>query len=188
MAKNTGQRVNYSGLARTLDLKRRTLKTYLYYLKSAFLVSESEYFSRSRAKRARREKKVYVNDPGVRNVAVGALNENLLRDPTEMGKVVEGVVADHCKRLKFNLEPASEMQIFYWKSQGHEVDVVMELRQKPVPVEAKYRDSIDERDLRGLREFAVGNKTPFSVVVTKEKFEISGDTVFIPLFLFLLMC
>lgn len=71
---------------------------------------------------------MYVNDPGVRNVAVGALNKNLLRDPTEMGKIVEGVVADHCKRLKFNLEPASEMQLFYWKSQGYEVDVIMELQ------------------------------------------------------------
>ncbi|MEM2841647.1 MAG: ATP-binding protein [Candidatus Bathyarchaeia archaeon] len=188
LAKNIGQRLNYSELARTLGLKRRTLKTYLYYLKTAFLVSESEYYSQSRMKRARRERKVYLNDPGIRNVALGALDEHLLHDPMEMGRVVEGVVADHSKRLKSNLEPASEMQLFYWKSQGYEVDIVLELFQKPIPIEVKYRDVIEDRDLKGLKEFKRSQKPPLSIVVTKEKLAMSDNTIFIPLWLFLLMC
>lgn len=188
LAKECCQRLNYSELARTLGLKRETLKAYLYYLRTAFLVSESEYYSRSRMKRVRRERKVYINDPGVRNVAVGALNEYLLRSPTELGRVAEAVVVDHCKRLKFNLEPASETQLFYWKSQGYEVDIVMELLQKPVPVEVKYRDSVDERDLKGLREFAQSLNPPLSIVVTKERLDLVGNTVFVPLWLFLLAC
>lgn len=43
LAKECCQRLNYSKLARTLGLKRETLKAYLYYLRAAFLVSESEY-------------------------------------------------------------------------------------------------------------------------------------------------
>lgn len=188
LAKECSQRVNYSKLARTLDLRRETLKAYLYYLKSAFLVSESEYYIHSRMKRVRRERKFYINDPGVRNVAVGALNEYLLRNPTELGLVVESVVADHCRRLKFNLEPSSETQIFYWKSQGYEVDVVVEFIRRPVPIEVKYRDAVDERDLKGLSEFAQSHKPPFSIVVAKERLDLSGNTIFIPLWLFLLMC
>ena len=188
LAKECCQRLNYSKLARTLDLKRETLKAYLYYLRAAFLVSESEYYSGSRMKRVRRERKVYVNDPGIRNVAVGALNEYLLRNPAELGRVAEGVVADHLKRLKFNLEPASETQLFYWRSQGYEVDIVAELFQKPVPVEVKYRDAVDEWDLKGLREFTQSQNPPLSIVVTRERLDLSGDTVFIPLWLFLLIC
>ena len=63
-------------------------------------------------------------------------------------------MADHCKRLKFDLEPALEAQLFYWKDSGREVDVVVELFQKPLPVEVKYRDRIDKRGLRGLEEFS----------------------------------
>ena len=41
------QRLNYSELARTLGLKRHALKSYIYFLKTAFLISESEYYSKS---------------------------------------------------------------------------------------------------------------------------------------------
>jgi len=188
LAKECSQRINYSTLTRALGLRRETLKAYLYYLKSAFLVSESEYYSRSRVKRVRKERKFYINDPGLRNVAVGALDEYLLRNPAELGKVVENVVANHCRRLKFNLEPSSELQTFYWKNHGHEVDLVMELSHRPLPVEVKYRDVVDERELKGLTMFSQRHSPPFSIVVTKERLDLSGDKIFIPLWLFLLIC
>jgi len=188
LAKECCQRFNYSKLARTLGLRRETLKAYLYYLRTTFLISESEYYSSSLMKRARRERKIYINDPGVRNVAVGALNEYLLRSPAELGRVIEGVVADHCKRLKFDLEPAFETQLFYWKSQGYEVDIVTEFIRRPVAIEVKYQEAIDERDLRGLKEFAQSHTPPLSIVVTKERLDLSGNMLFVPLWLFLLMC
>lgn len=188
LAKESCQRVNYSSLASALGLRRETLKSYLYYLGSSFLVSESEYYSHSRTARVRREKKCYLNDPGIRNVAVGSLNEYLLRSPAELGRVVEGVVADHCRRLKFNLEPSTEMRTFYWKDHDCEVDVVLELSQRPVPIEVKYSDAVDKRELKGLREFTQTHNPPFSVVVSKEKLELSENIVFVPLWLFLLIC
>ena len=188
LARECCQRLNYSELARTLELKRHTLKSYIYFLKTAFLISESEYYSKSRAKRVRREKKVYLNDSGIRNVAIGALNDYLLSNPVELGKVAEAVVADHCKRLKFDLEPASEIQLFYWKNKGHETDIVVDILQKPIPIEVKYRDKIDKKNLRGLQEFSEKHKPPFQAVITKEKLDLDGNTVFIPLWLFLLMC
>jgi len=33
------------------------LKSYIYFLKTTFLISESEYYSKSRAKRIRKEKR-----------------------------------------------------------------------------------------------------------------------------------
>jgi len=188
LARECSQRLNYSGLARTLGLKRHTLKSYIYFLKTTFLISESEYYSKSRAKRVRREKKVYINDPGIRNAAVGALNEYLLSDIVELGKVVEAVVADHCRRLKFHLEPTSEVEIFYWKDRRYEIDIVVEMFRKPLPIEVKYRDRIEKRDLRGLLEFSKKNKPPFQILVTKEKLDLNNNIIFIPLWLFLIMC
>jgi hypothetical protein len=52
----------------------------------------------------------------------------------------------------------------------------------------KYRDAIDERVLKGLREFAQTQNPPLSIVVTRERLDLSGNTVFIPLWLLLLMC
>ena len=131
---------------------------------------------------------MYISDSGIRNVAVGALNDYLLTNTAELGKVVEAVVADHCRRLKFDLEPASETQLFYWKNKGHETDIVVDMLQKPIPIEVKYRDKVDRKDLKGLLEFSEKHKTPFQAVITREKLDLSGNTVFIPLWLFLLMC
>lgn len=188
LARECSHRINYSELARTLGLKRQTLKSYIYFLKTTFLISESEYYSKSRAKRIRREKKVYINDPGIRNVEVGALNEYLLSNPAELGKVVEAVVADHCRRLKFDLEPTSEIQLFYWKNLGLETDIVIEILQKPLPIEVKYRDRIDRKDLRGLQELSKKFKPSLQIAITKEKLDLNESTVFTPLWLFLLMC
>jgi len=188
LARECGQRVNYSELARILGLKRHTLKAYIYFLKTAFLISESEYYSRSRAKRVRKEKKIYINDPGIRNVAAGTLNDYLLSNTTELGKIVEAVVADHCKRLKFDLEPTHEVQLFYWKNKGYETDIVFDLHQKPIPIEVKYRDTVDAKDLKGILEFSEVHKPPFQMLITKEKLDIKDNTILIPLWLFLLMC
>jgi len=188
LARECSHRINYSELARTLGLKRQTLKSYIYFLKTTFLISESEYYSKSRAERIRREKKVYINDAGIRNVVVGALNKYLLSNTAELGKVVEAVVADHCKRLKFDLDPTAETQLFYWKSQGHETDIVIEMLQKPLPIEVKYKDRIDQKDLKGLEELSKKYKPPLQIAVTKEKLDLNENTVFAPLWLFLLMC
>ena len=188
LARECSHRLNYSELARTLSLKRHTLKAYIYFLKTAFLISESEYYSKSRAKRVRREKKVYINDSGIRNVAVGALNDYLLSDATELGKVVEGVVADHCRRLKFDLEPTSEIRLFYWKNKQYETDIVFELFRKPLPIEVKYRDRIEKRDLKGLLEFSKRYRPPLKIVVTRERLDLNDNIIFVPLWLFLMMC
>jgi len=188
LARECGQRMNYSELGRILGLKRHTLKAYIYFLKTAFLISESEYYSRSRAKRVRKERKIYINDPGIINAAAGTLNNYLLSNTAELGKIVEAIVADHCKRLKFALEPAHEVQLFYWKNKGYETDIVFDLHQKPIPIEVKYRDTIDAKDLKGVLRFSEVHKPAFQILITKEKLDIKDNTILMPLWLFLLMC
>ena len=188
LAKETSQRINYSELAADLGLKRDTLKAYLRYLEITFLISEMQFYSSSRVKRARREKKIYIIDPGIRNTAVSALDEYTLRDGAELGLIVESTVAGHCRRLKFNMEPSSDQQIFYWKGNKYEVDIVMELLRKPLAVEVKYTESVRERGLKGLREFIREHEPPLSLVITKDRLELSEGIVYVPLWLFLLMC
>ena len=86
------------------------------------------------------------------------------------------------------MERGTEIQLYYWKNNGYEVDVVVELQQKPIPIEVKYKENITKKDLRGLEEFEKKHKNPFSIVVTRNKLEMKEKRVFIPLWLFLLMC
>mgnify|MGYP000663308960 CR=1 FL=1 len=186
----SSQRVEYTSLCNILGIKRDTLVNYLNYLESVFLISKAEFYSKSRAARIRKIKKLYLSNVGLRNTLVGMLNEALLQDSSEVGKVVEILLHEHCKRLKFNLE-RGRVELFYWKTkQGNEVDIVLELFRKPVAIESKYKNEIQKKELKGLRKFLEEHNESFGVVITKDilDLDLKDRMIFIPLWLFLLMC
>jgi predicted AAA+ superfamily ATPase len=187
ISKESSGQMNRVNMASTLGIERPTLGTYIYLLKMAFLISESEFYSKSAATKARREKKLYVNDAGIRNVSSAVFDEDVLKDSTEMGKIVETVVADHTKRLKFNMESGAVPNTFYWHD-GYEVDLVIDLFQKSLPIEVKYRENMSMSDLGGLIKFNKKFNPPLCIAVTKNQLERHDNTIFVPLWLYLVMC
>ena len=189
LADASPQRVNYDRLSKTLSIKRDTLIKYLNYLESIFMIYRAEFYSKSRASRIRKQKKIYLSNTGLRNALIGTLNEGLLSDNAELGKVAEMLVCEHCKRLKFCLEPVPEPESFYWKtSQGEEVDIIIELFRKPVAIESKYSNEIHKRDLKGLYQFLKEYEGSFGIVITKDRIDLRDNIIYMPLWLFLLMC
>jgi hypothetical protein len=189
IADQSSQRVDYSSLSRTLGLKKDTLIKYLNYLESVFLSSRAEFYSKSRASRIRKAKKLYLSNVGLRNAIVGELRETLLEDTAELGKIVETLVYDHCRRLKFNLEPGSRLELFYWRTaQGKEVDIVFEVSRRPVAIECKYRNEIRKSELKGIRQFQREHDKCLGIVITKDALDCRDEIVFTPLWLFLMMC
>lgn len=189
LADASSQRVNYDSLSKNLSIKRDTLIKYLNYLESIFLISRAEFYAKSRASRIRKQKKIYLSNIGLRNALIGTLNEGLLRDNAELGNVAEMLVHEHCKRLKFCLEPEFKTELFYWRTtQGDEVDIIVELHRKPIPIESKYRNDIHKKDLKGLYHFLKEYEASFGVVITKDRFDLRENIIYMPLWLFLLMC
>lgn len=186
LAKNSGGQLNLVQTANILDIQRPTLRDYIKYLTKAYLIKYSEFYSSSRKSRIRKQDKIYVLDAGIRNGISDFLDDSLLKDETEVGKVVEGVLFDHLSRLKFNLEPGPETDVFYWKNKK-EIDFVMEVKRKPLPIESKYRNVLPETSIVEIDEFLKENKSPFGIVVTKSLFKTEGNIIRIPLWLFLLI-
>jgi len=162
------------------------LRDYIKYLTKAYLIKYSEFYSQSRKSRIRKQDKIYVLDSGIRNGVSDFLDDTLLKDETEMGKVVEGVLFDHLSRLKFNLEQGPETNIFYWRNKK-EIDFIMEVKRKPIPIESKYRNVLPEKSLVEIDEFLKETKSPFGIIVTKNLFKTEGNIIRIPLWLFLLI-
>jgi uncharacterized protein len=188
VARESGQLISYRGLAEMLHVQERTVVDYLDHLESVFLVSQAEFFSESRAKRIRRQRKIVVASPGLQNALLGRLNQRTLTDPTLLGPLAEAVVHEHAKRLVYCLNPGPEPGAFYWRDRNdREVDVVVTIGGKPLPIEVKYRTR-PERDLDGLHAFLDSHQdAPFGLVVTRDLLELRDRTLFLPLALFLLM-
>lgn len=189
IAAESSQLFVYSNVAELLSITDDTVKEYLGYLESIFLISRSEFYSKSRASRIRKSDKIYLNNVGLRNVLLNKLNEDFFKDSRDLGKVAESLVQDHCRRLKFCFELSSNPELYYWKSRNnHEVDIVVEIHNKPIPIEVKYRNKVSSSELKGIKNFISEGLSSYGFVITKDELDIREDLVFIPLWLFLLIC
>lgn len=188
LAKESGQLVSYRGLAENLGTQERTVIEHVDLLSRLLLVSQAFFFSESRAKRVRRQRKVFVSNPSVRNSLLGKVSESTLRDYSYLGPSVEGLVHDHAKRLVYCLDPGQDPEAFYWRDRGgHEVDIVVKVDDRPIPVEVKFRGD-PYRDLGGLKAFMDGErKAPFGLVVTRDVLDLRERLLFVPLPWFLMM-
>ena len=186
LAKNSGNYFNIAKTASLLDIQRPTLKDYLKYLTKAYLIRSSEFCSQSRRKRIRKQDKVYVLDTGIRNGVIDYLDETLIKDIRELGVVVEGVLFDHLIRLKFNLEPSPEPDIFYWKD-NKEIDFILTIKRKLIPIESKYRSKIPKETIDVIKDFIKEKNSPFGIIITKDEFGLEDNIFKIPLWLFLLI-
>jgi predicted AAA+ superfamily ATPase len=154
LASDCCQRINYSTIQSELDIRKETLRDYLFYLQYSFLITESRFYSKSRRLQERKEKKIYINDIVLRNAVTGYLDPSIAVNSSQLGFITENVVSDHVRRLKFNLEYGLDADSFYWYDKKRcEVDIVLDLFHKPVPIEVKYQNDVSRSELDGIRSF-----------------------------------
>lgn len=187
LALHSSQKFNINSAANDFGIERPTLKAYIGYLEDMYLISNTVFFSKSRRVRGRRLKKMYIQDPGIRNAAINRLDELLLKEGQEVGMVVESITADHLRRLRFSLERAASSEIFYWEGKKGEVDFVLEIKRNAIPIEVKYREDIETGDTKSTKEFIDEKGSPFGIILTKKQFAITENILYIPLWLFLMI-
>lgn len=190
IAEESAQKMNYESLCRNLSIgKTHTVKEYLDFLESSFLVCRSGRYSGSRASSLRKDKKIYFTNVGLRNAITGTLSMRLFQNQIELGKVVETLVYEHCKRLKFNLEPGIEPKLYYWNNKkGEEIDIIMEFHGIPIPIESKYGNKIEKKVINRVNNFVKEYNSPFGIIITKDTIDLKDNVLLIPLWIFLLIC
>jgi hypothetical protein len=170
----TGQTLNISNISNSIGLSRGYVNKYLRYLKNTLLLVTLKKYAKSIEKIIRSNEKAYVLDQGIIN---SLLNKTKI-DDVFAGHLVETVVLRHL--LKY--------EIYYWKNY-YEVDFIV-IKDKITPIEVKYKDNIDKKDIRGIISFCKKFKVKKGIIITKDllkKEKINGKTIyFVPAWLFLL--
>ncbi len=185
---HTAQKLNVDKAAKEFAVERPTLKAYLGYLEEMYFIMSTSYYSQNRRTRIRKLKKMYVQDPGIRNAVINHLDEKLLEDNAEIGLVAESMVADHLCRLKYAFEKLPNPELFYWEGASGEVDFIFDVKQNFIPIEVKYRESIKKAEREPIIEFMDSHNSPFGIMITKNKFGIEPGkgVIYIPLWLMLM--
>jgi len=160
-------------LSRIFGVHYETVTSYLFYLRTSFLVRIAEVYTGSAAKRARRNKKLYVIHPSIACAVLGYDRSQLIEKV--LGQYVETLFAGD----------------YFWRdAKKREVDAVRKRGKNLIPIEVKYQSRINPSDTKNLLAFMDLYHLSAGIVITKDMMEktlFNGREVFfIPAWLALL--
>jgi len=169
---NSSNLFEIKNLCNIFNADYETITNYLFYLREAFLIKISEVYSKSMAKRLRRNKKIYVIHPSLAFSILGYKKDML----------IEKILGQYVESL-FGKE-------FFWRDKHkNEVDIV--IQNKTIePIEVKFKSSISKDDLKGLFRFMDVFKLKKGTVITRDIFKKeknAKEIEFLPAWYFCLM-
>ncbi|WP_456366551.1 ATP-binding protein [Thermococcus sp.] len=142
---NFAGRFTYSKIKNVIGIGNvETVKNYVEYLESAYLVFELPKFSFKPKEVLRGDRKVYAVDTGMVDTIVPKTSENI-------GRLMENAVFLELLRLRHYRKPSVE--IYHYKDDKSEIDFVVKEGEKIGLIQVTYasgRDEIAEREVKGL--------------------------------------
>ena len=181
IAYNTSSTFSYSSISRNLGISIEAVTNYAKYLQDTYLIGELPFFSKNIEKRLRANKKYFILDPGLQNAIV----KTRTIEEINRGLLIEYVVQKHI----YVFAEKNNASAYYWKEKK-EVDIILDLKSKILPIEVKYQNSITKGDIKGLLNFMNIYKINEGILITKDTLQrqiIDEKTIlFIPVWLFLL--
>jgi len=141
-------------LSRIFSVHYETVTSYLFFLRTAFLIRVAKSYTGSPAKRARRNKKLYVIHPAIACAVLGYDRHQLIEKV--LGQYVETLFAGD----------------YFWRdAKKREVDVVRERGGTLIPIEVKYQGRISPSDAKNLLAFMDARNLPTGIITTKNLME-----------------
>ena len=180
--------VSIEAIAKELGgVSRPTVENYIRYLESANLIYQSWPVNMAGKKVLKARPKIYIADAAIRNAVL--MDESLLTDPVEMGKVVETAVYKHV--ASFYYRQAVSVGYFRSDRRGKEIDIVVDYpNTKNILIEVKYREGAPISDDDAISKLC--GEAAAAIIITKNANDFgihntkSGkDMIRIPAFAFL---
>jgi len=160
LAHLNGQPANLAILANSLDISAPTVRRYLDFLESAFLIRQLQPWFSNTKKRLVKTPKIYLRDTGLLHALLRIENHGLLQSHPALGTSWEAyIVQQIAARL-----PARADMFFYRTHDGTEVDLVITRSGIPQTIlEIKYSTTpkpskgffIAQKDLATERNFII---------------------------------
>lgn len=181
LAGQNTNRINYENIANKLGIKLDTVKKYISYLESAFLVKEAYVLKDKFIQIASKQKKIYFLDTGLKNA---------IWLKKEKSDLFENIIFIEVLRKKLETEIHAQMFYGLIKKQ-HEVDVIWQNNSSILPIEVKYKNKIEKSDLDSLLKYLISAKIKRGILINKSEFRLEKidkkEIFIIPYWLFLLI-
>lgn len=177
----TGQEYNLEELASLIHTTRVTLTDALPLLLQTELIRKVERFTGKPVRLRSTHAKLYAADP--------MLMQAITKITTSLSGEDRGRIAETLVHNVIRLFPGISDIAYFREPRGEsEIDFVVRIGSKMVPIEVCYRTDIDSKHRQTLQEFIRKNTKEgnFGVLITKTSFNTSLPVIEIPLPFFLL--
>lgn len=180
--------VSIDAIAKELSgVSRTTVETYIRYMESANLIYQSWPVDMAGKKVLKAKPKIYIADAAIRNAVL--MDDSVLTDPVQMGKIVETAVYKHVAAFYYPYVTA----VGYYRGgrRSKEIDIVVDYpRMKNILIEVKYRENTSISPNDAISELA--DEAAAAIVVTKnaddfgvQRIKTGAEMLRIPAFAFL---
>jgi predicted AAA+ superfamily ATPase len=179
-AARTGQELNLSELGADAGVSQPTAKQWLTALRIGFLVTLVQPHHVNFRKRLRKRPKLYFLDTGLVCHLLGIQSPAMLEHHPLRGAIFETFVA--AELVKAFAHTGAEAPLYHWRAAGgQEVDLLLDLGDRLLPIEVKSGQTVAPDLLRGLEWWTAlpGNPNRRGVLVSggTETFALRGMTV-----------
>jgi predicted AAA+ superfamily ATPase len=158
--------VNYSKIARQLDMDDKTVKHYASLLQQMFLIQRLPAWRPGLGAREVSTQKVYITDTGLLAYLLGADEARIANDDQITGKICETFVTTEV--LKHVSAAEDVVTVYHYQRVHEDVDLVVENRRgEIVTIEVKAGATVHEKNWRPMAKLrdARGSKFKAGIIV-----------------------
>lgn len=154
LAETAGQMCNYRQIGSQVGLDGKTTSRYVGVLEHMYLLRRLDVWARNRLNRVIKTPKLQFIDSGLLATRLDLTQDELRRDRTRFGMVLETFVFSEL--LKHTTTAEGDYRLLYYRdADKFEVDILIEdAAGKLVGVEVKAAATVKASDLRGLKKVA----------------------------------
>ena len=160
----SGSIINYSNIAKILDVSQPTMKDYFRIAHGTFLWRTLPAYSKNTVKRVSKHPRGYFRDTGLLHHILQIPSHKRLLAHPQMGFSWEGMVIEELLRT-LNAAGIQYVAYYYRTSGGAEVDLVIEGKFGLIPFEIKHTQNVHSRHFRALRDFVNEFDCPYGIII-----------------------
>ncbi|OGJ93708.1 MAG: hypothetical protein A2487_06470 [Candidatus Raymondbacteria bacterium RifOxyC12_full_50_8] len=163
----SGTIVNYSDVARALGVSQPTVRDYFEIAAGTFIWRQVPPYEKKALKRIVKHPKGFMRDTGLLHHLLRIRDMDTLISHPRMGHSWEGMVIEEILRgIACQGIPCDHF--YYRTGAGAEIDLLLEGDFGLLPIEIKYRQAVDGRELRSLHDFIEERKLQFGIVINND--------------------
>ncbi|MCF8128902.1 MAG: ATP-binding protein [Deltaproteobacteria bacterium] len=152
LAGRIGQVINYASLSNDVGVSSTTVKNWISVLKASFVIFELPPFFENIGKRVVRSPKIYFTDTGLAAHLMGIeTGDQASRDPLR-GNLYENLIILEFFKALLNQGKRSNLH-FYRDTHGNEVDLIVKMGRRLIPIEIKSAATFTPQFLKGIERF-----------------------------------